>query len=301
MPSVLTAGASQLWTVRTAACLDFVRSVGADIVLLQELWLDCEEFLDMLKQAMEEEYDCLLLKRTRWKDDGLGILVRKDAASVVDVSETAYGLSGNRVCLAALLEVAARSEGQAGVPTRLVVANTHLTFPHHAYDIDMRLRQVQRAQEALEAFCPPEAPLIFGGDFNGYADNVYEFMEAQGYVSAYRAVHGRDPGITHRNHRAEDVCVRPCGGEGGGGRTDVCAVSVAELCRAGRLCKDFFFYWCSRKFSCLTTPPPQTDYVWMWKPDEAETRLEATEAVLLPAEDSDDVRSDPILLCGKGA
>ena len=95
---------------------------------------------------------------------------------------------------------------------QMTFANTHLTFPHHQFDIDMRLKQAHLALTGIDAFAPlGVAPCIFGGDFNGFNDNVYSAMVRSGFVSSYAAIHGEEPGVTHRNHNGEDVCVRMSG------------------------------------------------------------------------------------------
>jgi protein angel len=93
-----------------------------------------------------------------------------------------------------------------------LVSNTHLTFPHSAYDAGLRLAQGRRLLDHLDATAArlglAHLPVVVAGDLNGdMHDAVYAHLAARGFRSAALAVLGREAGVTHLTHRGDAVAV----------------------------------------------------------------------------------------------
>ena len=51
-------------------------------------------------------------------------------------------------------------------------------------------------------------PVLLAGDFNGCPeDAVYNHVIESGFMSSYKTVHNREPGVTHRVYNGEEILV----------------------------------------------------------------------------------------------
>mgnify|MGYP001108733638 CR=1 FL=1 len=127
---------------------------------------------------------------------------------------------------------------------RVVVATTHLTFPHNDYDLRLRKTQATTAVRAIDAFAAEvgaaaavssvvhqlhsasavvavsgdgmeveaeaelAVPVVFAGDFNHSCDAALDVIHAAGFLSAHALTHdGCEPDATHVDHHGAAVCV----------------------------------------------------------------------------------------------
>ena len=53
-----------------------------------------------------------------------------------------------------------------------------------------------------------DTPVLLAGDFNSpQEDPVYDYVQKSEFKSSYREFHGREPGVTHRDHNGRDMAV----------------------------------------------------------------------------------------------
>ena len=116
---------------------------------------------------------------------------------------------------------------------RLILrSNIHTTFPSDPWDHKIRLNEIKTLTRELDAFVAANhlehAISIVAGDMNGdTADPVVQhlfryddsswidlFHDAcsAGFRSAFEAVHGREPGVTHCNHLGASRMDSRCAG-----------------------------------------------------------------------------------------
>ncbi|CAI5487919.1 unnamed protein product [Closterium sp. Naga37s-1] len=98
-------------------------------------------------------------------------------------------------------------EGEGG--EEVVVANTHLLFPHNANSSIVRLCQVYKLLERIDGYREEHhagaLPVILCGDLNGTKQgNVYKLLRAHGFVSSFDSAHHHsdddEQWVSHRNH-----------------------------------------------------------------------------------------------------
>lgn len=114
---------------------------------------------------------------------------------------------GDRV--AALIHLRQSSSAQ------YLVGNTHLTFPHDDYDVQLRGQQITRFVDAMEDYKRTRfgnnhraVPTILAGDFNGDSqDFVYKYVTGRHFKSSVFEVLGREMGVTHQTHKGDEVSV----------------------------------------------------------------------------------------------
>ena len=125
---------------RWSRCIAAASKHEADVMAFQEVWCAEPRCVAMLHDAFPD-HTMHMLQRPRGKEDGVALLVRSSIA-VTHRGKFRFQ-AGRRVALALTLRIGGRST---------TVATTHLTFPHHAYDAAMRLRQAALLVELLARF-----------------------------------------------------------------------------------------------------------------------------------------------------
>ncbi|CAN0076421.1 unnamed protein product, partial [Ectocarpus sp. 4 AP-2014] len=198
---------------RHKAILEHIKGVGSDVVCLQELWVAEQEMVDMYRRLGLRGYRMFTLPRTESRGDGLACFV-KEGIEVLDRQDLRLKGVGGRVALVLRLGI---REGGEGVDRReVVVANTHLLFPHaRTYEI-LRIRELRKLLAFLECYTQTNdlahLPVVLCGDFNGRSlGRVYRHLAERGFRCSYEDMLG--PGadfsrwITHLNHRGEEVGV----------------------------------------------------------------------------------------------
>jgi len=194
------------WKSRHKACLALLAEIPApQVFCLQEFWF-YSSFSKLYEKGLGDMgFDGQLLQRTRSKDDGVAIFYNRQEFKVLDRKDIIFDDSGDRVALLLHLK-------HLKAECSFVVANTHLTFPHHFQDEQMRTEQVRKVIAFVDYYIrqlpQQKTTAIIAGDFNGNtSDPVYDRMLKARYVSTFVAVHNREVKITHKNHRHQNVGV----------------------------------------------------------------------------------------------
>ncbi|GLJ53494.1 hypothetical protein SUGI_1141330 [Cryptomeria japonica] len=208
------------WWNRNKGILDMLLKKESSVICLQEFWVGNEELVEMYERDLKNKgYAIYKLGRPKNRGDGLLTAVKKDRFRVVKVKKLLLNDNGDRV--AQLLHVQSvlpfRRSQNGIIQQDTLVVNTHLMFPHNSDICLVRLRQVYKILERLEAYkveCKlPSVPIILCGDWNGSKrGHVYKFLRSQGFVSSYDAAHHYTDSdadahkwVSHRNHRG-NIC-----------------------------------------------------------------------------------------------
>lgn len=191
--------------------VDFIRREmsSSDIICLQEFWFD-PEYEAIFRSALGDSFDFHTVKRTGGKSDGVAVLLRRGKWDV----QSSLGLSlspvGDRVALIMHLRSRQGLE-MGGAGEDMILVNTHLAFPHSAFDRANQMSQIEVVTGAVEeavrgAGLPTMTPRVVVGDLNVEGtDQVCRHLGANGFRSAFASLHREQRVITHRNHRGEEV------------------------------------------------------------------------------------------------
>jgi hypothetical protein len=151
------------------------------IVAFQEYWLDemyaChfESVLDMYN------YQLIKLQRTGSKMDAVALAVKRDVFTILSEKDISLGSAGDRVALLLLIK---HNHSQKD----MIVAATHLSFPHNAIDRISQMRQMRRLTSCIDNFAKENqvdhATRIVLGDFNVEGESpVCDHLRSEGYYS----------------------------------------------------------------------------------------------------------------------
>ncbi|RCV43215.1 hypothetical protein SETIT_9G277200v2 [Setaria italica] len=209
------------WFSRNEKIIDRLLADSSSIICLQEVWLGNDELVDMYQKRLgDANYTLFKLARTNNRGDGLLTAVHSSYFNVLNYRELLFNDFGDRV--AQLLHVESAMPVLQNRSTRCVqqqslIVNTHLLFPHdHSLSV-VRLRQVYKILQYIEAYQEENKlgpmPIILCGDWNGSKrGQVYKFLRSQGFVSSYDTAHQYSDGeedahkwVSHRNHRG-NIC-----------------------------------------------------------------------------------------------
>eukprot|EP00667_Euglena_gracilis_P005052 EG_transcript_5079 len=183
------------------------------VACLQEFWVFSEALLALYRSALEPAgYALHITPRTNSRGDGLLTAVSRRDFDVLHVSNFQFYDCGDRVAQILHLRAAGRPPGEA----ELLLANTHLMFPHNQNSTVIRLRQCAKMLAALRGYIEQYGlgtiPIVICGDWNGTANGrVARFMQSQGFVSVYDELHGPSQRgtrwVTHLTHKGKTVGV----------------------------------------------------------------------------------------------
>jgi endonuclease/exonuclease/phosphatase family metal-dependent hydrolase len=198
------------WIPRIEGALEFLHSSvfhEADIVALQEYWFD-DRFRAMLSKAVGDAFEIVTLRRTGFKYDGVAFLVRRSRFQVCAYKRLYLCDVGNRVGLALHLF-------DNELRRQLLVANTHLSFPHANFDQENQRKQVRALASGIDGFAAERGlaygtPRLILGDFNAELDDpVCHYLKELGYFDCFHVIHASAHGrfVSHKNHRQEAVGV----------------------------------------------------------------------------------------------
>ena len=201
----------ELWKVRQKECISLIRACGASVVGLQEYWFnETSQAMYKAKDGVGDLYKVFELQRP-YKADGVAILGDEKSCKVLDEVPIVYGYHGHRVAL--LLRLEFLGCGATTPARQLVVANTHLTFPHSESDNRLRLKQCRRLLTQVDEYISKhaledKADVFIMGDMNETAEGpVYnEFVNAN-FVSSFGKANNAEAKVTHLSHRRESVGV----------------------------------------------------------------------------------------------
>ncbi|XP_066375330.1 uncharacterized calcium-binding protein At1g02270 isoform X2 [Miscanthus floridulus] len=209
------------WFSRNEKIIDRLLADHSSIICLQEVWLGNDELVDMYQKRLgDANYMLFKLARTNNRGDGLLTAVHSNYFNVLNYRELLFNDIGDRVAQLLHVESAMpflQNQSSSCVHQQSLIVNTHLLFPHdHSLSI-VRLRQVYKILQYIEAYQEEHKlgpmPIILCGDWNGSKrGQVYKFLRSQGFVSSYDAAHQYSDSeedahkwVSHRNHRG-NVC-----------------------------------------------------------------------------------------------
>ncbi|KAH7664484.1 DNase I-like protein [Dioscorea alata] len=208
------------WLSRNESIIDRLLCDRSSIICLQEVWLGNEELVDMYEKRLGDAgYVSFKLARTNNRGDGLLTAVHKDYFSVLNYRDLLFHDFGDRVAqlLHVELVVSSRQSRKNNIHQQILIVNTHLLFPHDCSYCIVRLRQVYKILQYVEAYQQEHnltpMPIMLCGDWNGSKrGHVYKFLRSQGFVSSYDTAHCYTDSdadahrwVSHRNHRG-NIC-----------------------------------------------------------------------------------------------
>jgi endonuclease/exonuclease/phosphatase family metal-dependent hydrolase len=175
----------------------------ADIICLQEFWSQCEPLRNLFVSKLSSQYLMKELRRTshwRTRDDGLAVFINKDRLRLLDSKDILFHDCGDRVAQLLLLGLKPADGAAVEDPAdnkQFICINTHLLFPHNEYSTKIRVREVSKILDFVEAYRQTDLcksicgrsdvrlPVIIAGDFNGSPKGaVFQLMQSQNYRSA---------------------------------------------------------------------------------------------------------------------
>eukprot|EP00127_Corallochytrium_limacisporum_P005732 Clim_evm111s210 gene=Clim_evmTU111s210 len=193
-----------LWNARLDRIFEYVEvpQPPLDILMLQEFWFHKDSWA-RFKDRYGDDYTFHSIQRTGKKEDGLVTMVRKEH-KIMSVERLDLEDVGYRVALLVRLAL-------AGSGVEVLTTNIHLSFPHNNVDQLLRLDQARKVREAIDRHIIRmnsvyDIPVIVAGDFNGVNDDVTALFRRHHFQSAAQTCNGREPYVTHLNHRREEVC-----------------------------------------------------------------------------------------------
>ena len=133
-----------IWQARARDSLAFFNAelFEADVIALQEFWLE-EEYASLFYKEIERNgFYVHTLKRSDAKSDAVAILVRKQNFEIVKIKHVILSRFGDRVALVLWLKYFYHNSDREKY-VNLVVANTHLSFPHNEFIRDSQLEQMK--------------------------------------------------------------------------------------------------------------------------------------------------------------
>lgn len=205
-----------MWSQRATDTIAFFEKEllpASSILALQEFWLN-EEYSSMFEKFFDEKgYDFRTLKRSGSKTDAVAIAVKKDEFEIKGSEDLYLCPVGDRVAL--LLWLRHKRTGK-----NIVVANTHLSFPHNAFDRMNQMRQMRKLTDAIDRYCKNNkvgsCTRIVTGDFNSEVrSSVCDHLRSSGYQSTFEKCppvqrgsmdHNLDMDEDLQQHLESDIC-----------------------------------------------------------------------------------------------
>jgi hypothetical protein len=174
------------WSTRAQNTLAFLREEiypTSAIIALQEFWLD-DTYVNIFTEDFKRQgFDLRILQRTGLKDDAVALVIKNDVFEIKGSENVSLCTQGDRVAL--LLWLCHRKTGK-----NVLIANTHLSFPHNVFDRMNQMRQMQTLTEVIDRYAKNNViglcTRIIVGDFNVEAESpVCNHLRESGYLSAF--------------------------------------------------------------------------------------------------------------------
>eukprot|EP00428_Durinskia_dybowskii_P062244 CAMPEP_0170368838 /NCGR_PEP_ID=MMETSP0117_2-20130122/7665_1 /TAXON_ID=400756 /ORGANISM="Durinskia baltica, Strain CSIRO CS-38" /LENGTH=498 /DNA_ID=CAMNT_0010623521 /DNA_START=316 /DNA_END=1812 /DNA_ORIENTATION=- len=180
------AGDYGLWSDRLSQTMDFFRNEiykDTAIIGLQEYWLDTRYRRMFEEQFAQHGYEVHVMQRTGTKVDAVALVIKKDVFEICGSEHIDLCTFGDRVAL--LLWLRHQSTG-----FDLLVANTHLSFPHNVLDRMNQVAQMKHLTSVIDKFSRThgieKAPALILGDFNVESQSpVCDHLRSSGYHSCF--------------------------------------------------------------------------------------------------------------------
>lgn len=193
-----------LYLPRFQAIIDLITSQtpSIDIACLQEFWFH-DDVMQLFHSKLDKQYRIVKLKRTGFKTDGLAILIDR-SINILAISPIHFNDMNRRVALLVHLLLPEEEE--------VIIMTTHLTYCSNYIDQYLRMSQIKKVKNEIESYQKKNnvehVPVLLAGDFNGCPeDSVYSHVIESGFVSSFKTVHNREPGVTHRVYNGEEILV----------------------------------------------------------------------------------------------
>lgn len=180
------ASKNDLWQDRLAQTMDFFKQEiykDTAIIALQEYWLD-DRYRELFEREFRKHgYEYRIMQRAGTKVDAVALVIKTDVFDILGVENVDLCAMGDRVALLAWLRH--KSSG-----LDVLVANTHLSFPHHVFDRLNQVAQMKHLTSVIEWFARThsvtDAPVLIMGDFNveGHSP-VCDHLRSEGYYSCF--------------------------------------------------------------------------------------------------------------------
>lgn len=177
---------SIMWNQRaqeTVAFLEKELLTASSIIALQEFWLD-KEYASIFTNCFRQKgFELRTLKRSGSKMDAVAIAIKSDVFEIKGSLDVYLCSVGDRVAL--LLWLCHRETGK-----NILVANTHLSFPHNVFDRMNQMRQMRKLTDAIDRFSKDHkvgsSTRIITGDFNSEVkSSVCDHLKSSGYHSSF--------------------------------------------------------------------------------------------------------------------
>lgn len=208
-----------LWRPRLEAMLQLLLSVqpAPAVITLQEVWFH-PPYLARL-EAMLSPYYHIFYARRPHKDDGLATLVSRNTALFADaqhvstftLAEPSCKAPCDRVGLAVCAQITPPDATHVSVASRLLIVNTHLTFPHSFIPPNYREMQAKMLTSFANSYAknaPFPVVSIIVGDFNSDSkSSVCQSVTSDSFINCFQHLNGDVSPITHFNHRRQSVFV----------------------------------------------------------------------------------------------
>lgn len=210
-----------LWKARLEAAITLLTSIKPqpDVIALQELWFN-PQYLETFEAALKPYYHIFYAKRPQYKQDGLATLIHRQSPHLsIPTQIAAFPIPNSsdtdRVALAVssyLNPPTCSSQPNNSTPTRLLIVNTHLTFPHCFINRRQREMQAETLTKFVTSYVSssttPISSLILG-DFNSeIKSNVLHRITKENFINCYVSINDiTKPPTTHYNHMKQQVFV----------------------------------------------------------------------------------------------
>lgn len=146
------------YIARNNRICDELLSRDADLICVQEYWTQCVELKSLFESRLANRYYIKELQRTshwRDRDDGLAVFVKKDRLSILDNKDILFHDCGDRVAQLVLLGIKMSSSSKESETCSMkyfICVNTHLLFPHNEYSTKIRVREMTKILDFVEAY-----------------------------------------------------------------------------------------------------------------------------------------------------
>ena len=156
------------WNKRLDDSLDFFNSdlsISSDVIAFQEFWVEPSYRLKYVEAGRDRDFEFHFMRRHKHrKSDALAVAVNSKKFSVMGSEQVFLCDFVDRVGL--ILWLYHRDSKK-----HVVVANTHLSYPHNDFDRQNQLLQIKKLSQAVIEFSAwngvsMEATHIITGDFN---------------------------------------------------------------------------------------------------------------------------------------
>ena len=219
----MEADAHFMWKQRLKDTLRFFQThlLSHSVIALQEFWTNREYSNRFIELANSQGHQLHVARRHESrKEDALALSIDKSKLRMMQTKSVPLCNKRDRIGLIVWLYHKQSKKN-------LLIANTHLSFPHNEFDRREQINQIQILLETLNKFAVTNnithASRIVLGDLNVESNSdVCDFLRKEGFASVMDVcppvngavppalgfpLHHRSVFVSHRTHRLEDLGV----------------------------------------------------------------------------------------------